>query len=254
LQPDKKATKELQISSSGFRSIVETFAIPHTFVEGIFKDQIWNGNGCFLGQTSDGLPGKFGTDNAAPREWTRADGLAELFYRSECGWHPHIQTAFVADFAANTATYLIIDCPEKVRDRIRNGIRSNPRLLDRPLVLDALLLDECLKAWNDKVNQYRRRLLEYVSRLFIIAAEHPLIFSAPRNTKAVKTIVPQLLKTRIQTMQRTRSTNSAPRPTGCSNTLQTWKAAASFFGNHTSDTWTPFKNLTTDGRSTGKAV
>ncbi|KAF2807182.1 uncharacterized protein BDZ99DRAFT_522805 [Mytilinidion resinicola] len=148
MQNRNSNSKSLNMSASSFRSIVKTYAIPNTFVERIFKDMIWDGNGCFLSQSPDGHPEKF-----------------ELFYRSECGFHSHPQTAFVVDFTANTATYILINCPDSAKTRIVHYVtQDSPHVLDRPLGLDALLLDECLKAWEDRVDHYRGKLLSYESQ------------------------------------------------------------------------------------------
>ncbi|KAF2493022.1 hypothetical protein BU16DRAFT_564315 [Lophium mytilinum] len=148
MQTHNSNSRRLNISASSFRSIVETFAIPRTFVQGIFKDMIWDGNGCFLSQAQDGHPERF-----------------DLFYRSECGFHQHPQTAFVADFTANTATYVLIDCPDSAKARIVHSVtQSSPNVLDRPLAVDALLLDECLQAWHDRVSHYREKLLSFESQ------------------------------------------------------------------------------------------
>ena len=84
-----------------------------------------------------------------------------FFYRGECGWNGRSQTAFVADFLTNTATYLLVGCPHDAFSRLT---RNNSPVFDvvaRPFALDALLLDVCLKAWQDILNRYRACLLSH---------------------------------------------------------------------------------------------
>jgi len=83
-----------------------------------------------------------------------------LFYRGECGWDDRSQTIFVADFLTNTATYLIVDCSRDAFSRLISDNSHAPHV-ERPFALDALLLDVCLKAWQDVLNRYRACLLSY---------------------------------------------------------------------------------------------
>jgi len=84
-----------------------------------------------------------------------------LFYRGECGWDDRSQTVFVADFLTNTATYLIVDCSPGALSRLIGNNSHAPHVVERPFALDALLLDVCLKAWQDVLNRYRACLLSY---------------------------------------------------------------------------------------------
>lgn len=63
----------------------------------------------------------------------------------------------MADFIAGITTYLIIECPEAVKKRVEEG-----GVLDRPLALGVMVLDECLNEWKRQINKYRGELLSYV--------------------------------------------------------------------------------------------
>ena len=69
----------------------------------------------------------------------------------------------VADFQANTATYILVGWPSIVKSRIAEEPRSSVSVVERLLGLDALLLDERLNVWKEQVNYYRSRLLSYIS-------------------------------------------------------------------------------------------
>ncbi|KAI9861048.1 MAG: hypothetical protein M1813_005477 [Trichoglossum hirsutum] len=115
------------------------FNVSQTFVESLFENQIWCGNGCFVQRDGSGRIGSF-----------------EMFYRGNCGWRDRTQTYFKCDFEKRTVTYLVVNCSEKAIKRI-----TDKDVVGRPLALDALLADECLKAWQDAIIHYRTKLIEY---------------------------------------------------------------------------------------------
>lgn len=130
---------------------METIGVPHTFVEGMFQDQIWDGIGCFLHHNTDDRPERF-----------------EMFYRSECGWNKHPQAVFVADFLANTATYILVDFPASAKERIVEKLKGGASVSERPLRVDALVLDKCSNVWKKLVNYYRSCLLSYEYQLPVL--------------------------------------------------------------------------------------
>ncbi|KAH0538327.1 hypothetical protein FGG08_005062 [Glutinoglossum americanum] len=81
--------------------------------------------------------------------------IEEMFYRGNCWWRDRTQTYFTCDFEQNTATYLVVNCSGTVMGRIMDG-----EVTKRPFALDALLADECLKAWQDAISHYRGRLID----------------------------------------------------------------------------------------------
>ncbi|KAH0541631.1 hypothetical protein FGG08_003921 [Glutinoglossum americanum] len=130
--------KQLQITSNMMQHLCTRFKVSQAFTEMLFENQIWSGNGCFVQRDKDRVQ-RF-----------------DMFYRGNCGWRDRTQTYFACDFEARTATYLCVNCSEKEIERI-----TKEDVVSRVLALDALLADECLRAWQDNINHCRKRLIEY---------------------------------------------------------------------------------------------
>ncbi|KAH0555647.1 hypothetical protein GP486_006406, partial [Trichoglossum hirsutum] len=131
--------KQLQITLPTLEYLCSHFNVSQTFVESLFENQIWCGSGCFVQRNEDRKIRSF-----------------EMFYRGNCGWRDRTQIYYRCDFEKRTVTYLVVNCSEKAIKRITDN-----DVVKRPFALDALLADECLKAWQDAIIRYRTKLIEY---------------------------------------------------------------------------------------------
>jgi len=82
----------------------------------------------------------------------------DIFFRAEWGVGKYPQIAITTDLRKGIVTYLIVEAPEAVKRRIKEG-----KVADRPLAIAALVLDECLNEWKIKITECRKKLLFYVS-------------------------------------------------------------------------------------------
>jgi crotonobetainyl-CoA:carnitine CoA-transferase CaiB-like acyl-CoA transferase len=81
----------------------------------------------------------------------------DIFFRAEWGDGKYPQVLLIADFLTGKVTYLIIEAPEAVKERVGKG-----GIIDRPLAIPALVLDECLNEWKRQIKDHREELLSYV--------------------------------------------------------------------------------------------
>ena len=155
------------MTSDDLKELVERIGISKAFVQRMLEPQIWDGNNCCVITGENGSPKKFCRSLTVSRAllfWLETEinaSFLALFYRGKCGWADRSQTVFVADFLTNTITYLIIDCSRDALSRLICNNSHASHVVKRPFALDTLLLDVCLKAWQDVLSGYRSCLLSY---------------------------------------------------------------------------------------------
>lgn len=144
-------TKRVRVTRDTLEKITIQLGIATSFLEAILIPSIWSKQSC----------GSFHRYDAAG-EIRALDGFYHYFENWDLG---PLHLWFNYDIISQSTTYLLVDCPEAVKERIKSKARSHEReFLFRPFAVDFLVAEECA-SWREKfINNRWEKLFDWHER------------------------------------------------------------------------------------------